>query len=253
MPAYTILIMKRNETDRRPVTLHISAALFWSVITLAVALPILGFLVSVGFVAPAWLKLDFNSMKHQVEQAEKVKEEGEAAKATMEQLKITLDAERKARAEAEGKITMSETARTEATTKLTEIEAEMLAMKQSLATYEQLLKPKLERELLQCVGLTASAVGNKVSYSLSFAKVGQTAKLPDGLTARVRVIAGDNAMAMNADTSKDKVVNHTLDVKNDLALKGDLEVMLPPDTTRLIDVKVFDKDSKPVGYCWKTF
>lgn len=253
MPAYTILIMKRNETDRRPITLHVSAALFWSTIILAVALPVLGFLVSVGWVAPAWLKLNFKSMEHQVEVAEKVKKEGEEAKQELATLLAKLDDERKARAEAETKTTMSETARSEATAKLTQMEGEMLALKQSVATYEQLLKPKLERELLQCVNLTASVgEGNKVSYSLSFAKLAQSTKLPEGLTARVRVIAGDNALAMSASTAKDTIVNHTLDTK-DLAIKGTLAVQLPPDTTRLIDVKVFDKTSKPVAYCWKTF
>jgi hypothetical protein len=244
--------MRRNETDRRPVTLHISVALFWSLITLAAALPVLGFLASVGWIAPAWLKMDFNSMRHQVELAEKTKLEGEAAKADLTVIQAKLDGERKARAEAETKATMSETARTEATTKLTTMETELLAMKQSLATYEQLLKPKLERELLQCVGLTASAEGNNVSYSLSFAKISQTTKLPDGLTARVRVIAGDNAMAMSA-SSGGKVVNHQLDVKKELMVKGTLQAEIPPNTTRLVDVKVFDKNAKPVGYCWKTF
>ena len=251
--AYTILIMKRNETDRRPITLHISAKLLYSAIVLAVALPVLGFLVSVGWVAPAWLKMDFNSMRHQVEQAEKVKEEGEAAKADLATLQAKLDDERKARAEAETKTTMAETARTEATTKLTEMEAELLTLKQSIATYEQLLKPKLERELLQCVNLTASAKGNMVSYSLNFAKITQSSKLPDGLTARVRVSAGDNALAMTAGSAKDKVVNHQMDAKKDLSLKGELQTDLPPDTTRMIDVKVFDATNKPVGYCWKTF
>ncbi|MFZ2587458.1 MAG: hypothetical protein WAZ18_05000 [Alphaproteobacteria bacterium] len=244
--------MKRNETDKRPITLHISKGLFWSSIVLAVALPIVGFGLSAGVVAPAWLKLDFSSMQHKVELAEKIQKEGEVAKAEMADVKTKLDEERKLRAEAETKVTMSETAREEATTKLTEMEQELLALKQSVATYEQLLKPKLSRELLQCVNLTASMDGNVVNYSLSFAKVGQTAKLPAGLVARVRVVAGDNAVAMSTATSGDKVVNHTLDTTKDLALKGSLSVTLPPDTTRLIDVKVFEKD-KPVGYCWKAF
>lgn len=252
MPAYTILIMRRNETDRRPVTLHISAFLFWSVISLAVLLPVGGFLVSAGMIAPAWLKLDFNSMQHQVAQAEKIKAENAAMKDTYGKLQSQLDSERRLRAEAETKFTMSETARSEATTKLTQMEGDMVTLKRSVASYEQLLKPKLDRELLQCVNLEATYASGKVEYSLSFAKLTKTLQLPAGLTARVRIVTGDNAVDMEHN-SANRVFNTPINAKGDLHLKGEAAMSVPADTTRLIDVKVFDSAGKPVGYCWKTF
>lgn len=253
MPAYTILIMKRNETDRRPLTLHISTQLFWSLLVLAVALPIGGFLVSAGVIAPAWLKLDFNSMRHQVQKAEEMRKEYTAFKAEYEQMKDQLDTERKQRAEAEAKNTMAETARSEATAKLTQLEGEVLTLRQSVATYEQLLKPKLERELVQCVNLDAGYKDGKVTYSLNLAKTSAGVSLPAKLTARVSVIVGDNALVMqNAGNRATR--NVTLETGKSLAIKGDFAQEIPTDTTRLIDIKVFDGGgNKPVGYCWKTF
>jgi hypothetical protein len=70
MPAYTILLMRKDDPGRRPVTIHISSGLFWSFITLAVGLPIGGFLVSAGVLAPAWLKLNVQNMKQEVENAQ---------------------------------------------------------------------------------------------------------------------------------------------------------------------------------------
>jgi hypothetical protein len=252
MPAYTILIMRRNETDRRPLTLHISAGLFWSLIFLAVALPVGGFLVSAGVIAPAWLKLDFTSMQQQVKQAERIQKENKALKDQFSQLQTQLDNERRLRGEAETKATMAETAQKEATTRLTEQEGDMVTLKKSVASYEQLLKPKLDRELLQCVGLEADATASGVTYSLSFAKLTKTADLPAGLTARVRVVTGDNAVDMEHNATSTKMVTTPINAK-DLHLKGQLAVAVAPDTTRLIDVKVFDSAGKPVGYCWKTF
>jgi hypothetical protein len=253
MPDYTILIMKRNETDRRPLTFHISSLVFWLVISLAVLVPVLATAVAVGWVAPAWLKLDFHSMENRVAMADKTILENEAIKRELDDVKSKMDGERAAYAEAETKLTMAETARAEATTKLTQMESEMIALKQSVATYEQLLKPKLDRELLQCVNLEARVVQGVVQYGTTLTKLGQNMKLPSKMTARVRVIVGDNAMAMQGDAHKNMQVSHDLNPAKGLDVKGTLKLDIPPDTTRLLDVKVFDESNKPVGYCWKTF
>lgn len=250
MPGYTILIMKRNATDRRPITLHFAGWFLWSLLFLAIALPIGGFLVSVGYVAPAWLNLNVKSMQHQVEEAAKIKEESAGALEEVERMKGQLDQERKMRAEAEAKLTMAETARTEATTKLTELEGETVTLRRSVASYEQLLKPKLSRELVQCVNFDVSEKAGKVDYSVTFAKLTKTQALPK-LNVRIRVVAGDNAVALDEARGGGKVVNTPLE--KDLRVKGDLAMNLPADATRLIDVKVLDESNKPVGYCWKTF
>lgn len=251
MPGYTILIMKRNATDRRPVTLQMPGWLLWGSLVLAITLPIVGFLVSVGYVAPAWLKLDFQSMQHQVEEAAKIRKDQAEIQGELERLKGQVDEERKLRAEAEAKLTMAETARGEATTKLTELEVEAVTLKRSVASYEQLLKPKLARELVSCVNQEASQVGdNKVSYGVTFAKLTRTQALPP-LTVRVRVVAGDNAVELDEGAGGGKVETHKLGA--DLRVRGEMDIALPKDTTRLIDIKVFDEANKPVGYCWKTF
>lgn len=258
MPSYTILFMRKDVTDRRPVTIHISGKLFWGAIITAVGLPIVGFLVSLGFVAPAWLKVNVHSMEQAVETAEKTLQPLQKQNADLAKRKGEMEAQlkqlREQLAQTETKFTMAETARTEATTRLGTAETELITLKQSLATYERLLKPKLSRELVECVDLTVGYANGQVSYKTSLAKISKTAKVPDVLTARVRVLTGDNAVAMEQGQNSGNTVTQQLQVNKSPNLSG--QIALPTTqaegTTRLVDVKVYDGNT-PVGYCWKTF
>lgn len=252
MPAYTIMFMRKDSTDSRPRTIHISTRLFWSVALLAVALPVAGFVLSAGWVAPAWLKLNVKSMEAKVQKAEETTKQNEGLSDTVEKLKAQLDTERKARAEAEARVTMAETARTESTSRLTELEGESINLKRSLATYERLLKPKLTKELVQCVDMSASYANGQVTYGASFSKISSAVTLPDNLVARVRVLAGDNAVAMEGGSSAQTQVNVPLSLAKQQRIKGSMALNLPPDTTRLLDIKVF-QDTQVIGYCWKSF
>lgn len=258
MPSYTILFMRKDVTDRRPVTVHISGKLLWTLILTAVALPIIGFMVSLGFVAPAWLKVNVHSMEQAVETAEKTLQPLQQQNADLAKRKGEMEAQlkqlRELLAQTETKFTMAETARTEASTRLGNAEAELITLKKSLATYEKLLKPKLSRELVECVDLTADYSNGQVSYKTSFAKISKTSKVPDLLTARVRVLTGDNAVAMEQGQTGNNTVNHQLEINRSPSLKGQLALpsTQAEGTTRMVDVKVYDGNT-PVGYCWKTF
>jgi|GEM_PF-6016452 len=258
MPAYTILLMRRDSTDRRPHTIHIGVGLFWFLVISAFALPILGFLISFGFLAPAWLNLDFKSMQQSVNEAKKnlqpLQQQNADLAARKEVLEKQLQVEREARAKADAEVMMARTARVEAANRMAELEGDVISLKKSLATYEKMLKPKLDRELVQCVNLDANYTSGTVVYHTNFAKIVKSATLPASLNARVRVLTGDNAMVMEQGISNGTVVNHTVDMAHDPQIKGNIP--LPParanGTTRLLDVKIFN-GTTPVGYCWKTF
>jgi hypothetical protein len=258
MPAYTILFMRKDSTDRRPHTIHIGVKLFWFLLLTAIGLPILGFLVSFGILGPAWLKLDFENMKQSVDEAKQSiqpLQQQNAELATKKQtLEQQLQAEREGRAKAETEVTMSRTARAEAASRMAEMEGELITLKKSLATYEKLLKPKLEREMVQCVDLSAAYANGQVTYKSNFAKVSKNMNVPNGLIARVRVLSGDNAVAMEQGQAGGAVVNHNLDLSRTSSLKGQipLAASVAEGTTRLLDIKVFD-GAKPIGYCWKAF
>lgn len=252
MPAYTIMFMRKDSTDSRPRTIHISARLFWSIVLLSVALPIAGFVLSAGWAAPALLKLNFKSMEAKVQQAEQTTKQNETLAEQLDKVKVQLDTERKARAEAEARVAMAETARSTSTGRLTELEGENINLKRSLVTYEKLLKPKLAKELVQCVDLSATYADGQIAYGATFSKISAAAKLPDNLVARVRVLAGDNAVAMEGASSGQTQVNVPLNLSKQQRIKGSVALQLPPDTTRLLDIKVF-QDTQVIGYCWKSF
>lgn len=256
VPSYTILFMRQDLTDRRPFRLHISTGLFWTLILLAFGLPILGFAVSAGVIAPAWLKINVKNMQETVEMAEKslqpLQEQNTALASQKTTLEGQLKAEMQRRAEAEARVTMAETARIEASSKLGELEGELLNLRRSLATYERLLKPKLQRELVECVSENVTAEGSQVSYSLTFAKVTRTTRVPDDLKVTIRILTGNNAVEMEQGNASAASSVQTLNLSKAQTLKGKFVVTLAPDTTRLLDVKVLDGNT-PVGYCWKAF
>lgn len=256
MPSYTILFMRRDVTDRRPLTLHISKQLFWTLILMAVGLPIFGFALSAGILAPVWLKFDMKSMKQTVENAEKtlvpLQRKNESLSADKSKLSEQLKEEMQRRAEAEARVTMAETARVEASNRLATLEGEMLDLKRSLATYERLFKPKLQRELVECVDQDIAYAGNKLSYNLTFARVAKNLTIPPSLSVQVRVMSGNNAVAIEQAGANAVVTTHVLDLSKSQHVKGTFTVTLPTDTSRLLDVKVLDGNT-PVGYCWKSF
>ncbi|MBI1308927.1 MAG: hypothetical protein GC129_03570 [Proteobacteria bacterium] len=258
MPSYTILIMRKDVTDRRPHTIHIGTKLFWFLILFAVGAPIVGFVVSAGWIAPSWLKFNMHSMEQKVEKAEKNLQPLQQQNADLAQRKATLEDQLKTAREAlatlETKSTMAETARTEAATRLAAAETELITLKQSLATYEKLLKPKLEKELLQCVNLDVDYKGGVVSYKTTFSKIGQNMNVPAVLNVRVRALTGDNAVSMEQGQNQAQTATHQLQLAKSPTVSG--KIPLPEaqatGTTRLVDLKVYD-GSTPVAYCWKAF
>lgn len=257
MPSYTILLMRADRTDMRPFRAHIGVKTFWFMLILAIGLPIFGFLISVGVLAPAWLKLDFQSMQQSVEEAQHNLQPLQQQNADLSNKKQQLEAQlrelRTSHAQVETEVTMARTARTEASNRIAEMEGELITLKKSLASYEKLLKPKLERELVECVDMVATYENNQVTYRSSFVKVAKSATLPERLNARVRVTAGDNAVAMQQGQGGN-AINHNLEMSRSTSIKGTLQLpaSVADGTTRLLDIKVYD-GNKAVGYCWKAF
>lgn len=258
MPSYTILLMRQDRTDKRPFRIHMGVKTFWFLVFLAIGLPIAGFLISVGILAPAWLKLDFKSMQQSVEEAEHslqpLQQQNAELASKKQQLETQLKQVREEHAQAETEITMARTARMEASSRIAQMEGELITMKKSLASYEKLLKPKLERELIECVDTTATFENNQVSYKSNFVKVSKSATIPSTLQAKVRVMAGDNAMVMEQGQSANTTVTHSLEMARSQSIKGTIQLPATQaaGTTRVLDIKVFD-GNKPVGYCWKAF
>jgi septal ring factor EnvC (AmiA/AmiB activator) len=258
MPSYTILLMRQDRTDKRPFRIHLGIKTFWFLVIMAVGLPIAGFLISVGILAPAWLKLDFKSMQQSVEEAEHSLQPLQKQNAELASKKTQLEAQlkqvREEHAQAETEITMARTARAEASNRIADMEGELITLKKSLASYEKLLKPKLERELIECVDTNVTYANNQVSYKSNFMKTSKTASVPAVLQARVRVMAGDNAVAMEQSETGNNVINHTLEMARSQSLKGtiNLPATQAAVATRILDIKIFD-GNKPVGYCWKAF
>lgn len=258
MPSYSILMMRTDATDKRPWRFTIHRGLFWMLMMMAVGLPILGFFISFGWIAPNWLQMNMTSMKKEVKEAEASLQPLQQQNAQLAERKALMESQivtmRTALAEAETKITMAETARATATERLTQLEAEVITLKQSVAKYEAMLKPKttMARELLQCNDLDVRLAGNTVEYSTSFSKVRADAVVPSRLTVQAKLAAGDNAVALEQAKQTGPVQNQTLEMAKSPRVKGKMTTAGQIASMRMLELRILN-GAQQVGYCWKSF
>jgi septal ring factor EnvC (AmiA/AmiB activator) len=250
--------MRTDATDKRPWRINIGRNLFWVLTLGACSLPLLGFFVSVGWIAPNWLKFNMSNMQEAVAEAEATLQPLQQQNAQLAERKALLETQiatmRGQLAEAETKATMAETARTEAATRLGQLEAEVVNLKQSVAKYEAMLKPKssVQRELVQCNDLSAIVKAGKVNYSSTFSRLRRDANLPSKLTVQVRLAQGDNAVLLEQAKQAAGVVNHTLEMNKSPKVAGSLTLPPTQGGLRMLDMKVLN-GSTQIGYCWKSF
>jgi hypothetical protein len=258
MPSYSILLMRTDATDKRPWRFTIHRGLFWFLMILAIGLPILGFFISFGWIAPNWLQMNMTSMRAEVKEAEASLQPLQQQNAQLAERKVTLEAQvakmRSALAETETRATMAETARSTAAERMTQLEAEVITLKQNLAKYEAMLKPKSgnSRELLQCNDLDVQLAGNTVKYATSFSKIRREAVIPARLTIQVRVAAGDNVIALEQAKHIGPLQNVTLEMAKNPRANGEINLTGQVGGMRMLEMRILN-GAQQVGYCWKSF
>jgi hypothetical protein len=258
MPSYSILMMRTDATDKRPWRFTIHRGLFWFMMLLAVGLPVMGFFVSFGWIAPNWLQMNMTSMRAEVKEAEASLQPLQQQNAQLAERKSALETQvntmRGALAEAETKATMAETARTAATERMAQLEAEVITLKQSIAKYEAMLKPKtgVTREILQCNDLEIQIAGTNVKYATSFSKVRREAVVPSRLTVQVKLAMGDNAMALEQAKQTGPLQNLTLEMAKNPRVSGQIALNGQTGSMRMLELRILN-GAQQVGYCWKSF
>ena len=260
MPSYSILMMRTDATDKRPWRFTVNRGLFWCLVLLAGGLPVLGFFVSFGWIAPNWLQMNISSMRTAVKEAEATLQPLQQQNAQLAERKAVLEAQittmRNALAEAETKATMAETARASASERLGQLEAEVITLKQSIAKYEAMLKPKTtgaNRELLQCNDLEARIEGTNVVYETSFSRISRDATIPARLTVQARLAVADNAMLLEQAKRTGQLQNSTLEMTKNPRVSGKIPFTTQqPGSLRMLDLRVLH-GTQQVAYCWKAF
>lgn len=257
--AYTLIIMRRDRTDVRPLTLHLSWKRLWGLVAMVFLLPILGFWISYTFIAPRVLGFDMKAMQNAKTYAEAqlapVKAENATLQARLAKLEESSKVDRGLRAEAEVRITQAETARAEAASRADGLEEEVLKLRQSIKFYEELMKPKTDQELVQCFNVNASASGNTVKYSLGLLKNNPNDKTPLDMKLYFTASSGSNAATLSAQ-KENATSQHSrsLTMVKDASLHGSFTAQLDKEGINMLDIKVRDKKTnKIIASCWKAF
>ena len=251
--------MRRDRTDVRPITVQVTRSVMLAFVATLVLLPLLGFFLAVKVLGPHWYGKRLSSLEKELAYMHEIKtpetDDMERLKDQLAILQEDLRTERQMRAEAEAKVTMAETARAEASGQSQEVEAELSSLRRTVAVYEELMKPRIDNELYQCFNISASYRSGKVNYQVSFLK--KNPKDNNSLETRVevRILHGDNIFAINrAQAYRQQPDNlHTVAFNKDYRLSGDIDMRLPNDGLRLLDIRGLNTANKVVAHCWQVF
>lgn len=253
--AYTLILMRRDRTDRKPVTVHLTYTRFWVLLVLLVGLPVAAFMVSYYLVAPAKLGADISQM--QADRAEALatlaplEEENDELKARVTQLQKTLQTERQQRAEAEARITIAETARYEGASRVGDMEEELISLRQSLKFYEELVRPKTERDLLKCFNISAEMKGKKLTYGINFLKNDTDNKDKIQVNVQMRILQGNAEMKTPETSEVEPIQSRSLGFTNSYRLTGSFTYEPTGGGLRILDVRGLDEENRVIAHCWK--
>ena len=257
---YTITIIRRDRTDVQPRTFHATRLRIMLWVLVLIVLPVVGFYVSYKFVAPFQLGADIQSLKSRTKEAEDVADAMEAQhEAIVEEnsrLRDALRQEREQKAELEAKMTITETARQEVSDQFNLQEKELISLRENVKFYEQFMKPVSERAPLQCFNMKVSEAGGKVKYGVSFMKNDRKDKEKISIGIKFRVLAGNNARAINTTEADTREPDHTrkASLTLDASVSGTFTPKAKlPEGLRLLDIKGYDSQNQVIAHCWKAF
>ncbi len=255
--SYTFIIMRKDRTDVRPVTLHLSWARLWSMIFVVIALPVIGFWISYTIIAPRVLGVDVEDMQNAKDYAEKklapVLQENARLKLENQKLTENIMEERDLRAGIEARITISETARIEATNRLSDVDSELISLRKSVRFYKELMKPKAEQDTMQCFNIKANVKSGKLFYGVNFLK--SDTKSKTNIVVEFRILSGDTAVDIDRNRVDVAAALHSrkISLAKDYRLTGSFKVSGLAQGLRILDIKAVNGKKETLAHCWKAF
>lgn len=257
---YTLIIMKKDSTERSPRTIHLSVFVIGLMSLFFFGLPVAGYVLFNKVVAPQQYE---SSLTETTENKEELLEQLTDAEAELTVLRIETDKlktiladERKHRAESEARATIAETAKVATGQQIASTETELRTLQRKVAFYEDLLKPKTEQERLQCYNMSATYSKGKLRYAVSFLKNDNKDKATLGVKARMRVIP---AVQTAQDGEADKpaaeypvLSTRSFSLTKAYTLSGNLNTTVDENMMHILDIEVKDTQNNLVAKCWQS-
>jgi len=258
---FTLILMETHRTDKAPRSLHLSRGRLAWVIAAIIGLPLIGFALGMLLFAPLFLNEEAQTARRDADDAQielrTLRQTEEDLLVQVVRLQEQLNAEQQARATAEARITIAETARAEAINRLQSLEGEVLQLGQRNAFFESFMTPQVDLDVLQCFNISAREEGNRVRYGVNFMKNDQSDRTRIAATVQFRVRTGEALLndSLNAEqrAETELPILHTVDIAmtKDVRTTGSFEAELPDEGLKILDIRAIDAEGNALAHCWK--
>lgn len=254
--SYTFILIARDSTNRDSFHVDIRKSVFWILATLVVLSPF-----AVGFSLYYWLlpsydKLQLDAVNHntttlkkQLEQVRLAYKEASDGKRMAED---QLQKERAENASAQARVAITENMRATSSTRMQELEKNVLDLEGKLQFYRDLIQPDGNNNSLTCYNLDVKSEKNLIRYSMGWMRTAGGPPKMD-VKVRVRVLAGVDALNMNVPDKGSFIKTQPMTIKKESRLTGEIRVNIPSTGVRILDVRAYGPKETVLGNCWKTF
>lgn len=257
---YTFIMMRPDRTDKGARSFTVPKSLFWGLLILAVTAPFVVYYLTYHIIAPTRLIPEVGELREKMvsvkDEIYSLQMENKKLNEQNDQLTTDVNENKQMRAEAETRITIAETARATATTKMQSLEDKIYELEQAVSFYEAFFKPDTEKEVMQCFNISIDKNEDKLKYGVNFLTLDQASRERIKAKVHYKVISGKNVKDMTAGrhekSQSDKVED--LSMVKTVRLSGELTVKnLMSDGLNVLDIKAYDVDNKVIAHCWKAF
>ncbi len=257
---FTVILMEAERTDKQPRSFRLTRQRLVWLITAFIGVPVLGFVLGLLVFAPLILNDDAQQAKRSAstlaKQVERMSTELTKLREEFHTSRQTLTEEQQSRATAEARITMAETARLEAISRLQALEDEVFQLTRQNAFYESFMQPGNNKATLQCFNISAKHSGSTVTYGVNFMKNNQKDRARVEAKVQFRVRVGEALLAdgeLEADHGSPVLATKDIAMVRDVRTTGSFKADVPSSGLRILDITALNKKGETIAHCWKSF
>lgn len=256
--AYHITIFTQDNTSRGGRHFKVRKPIFWVSLLLFLILPSLAHYTIMFHIMPNYVVRKAQGMEEEITGLASgvytLEEENTLLKKKLHQITKELEGEQARRSEYEARIAIAENARSSFANKAQKLEQEVIDLRASTKFYEDILNPSETVGALQCYNITAEMKKGTLKYGVNFLYSDQNNNKSETYKVVVNVMSGVKASDLESMNVQDGDEVREVTFKKSYTLTGSLDVNLPSDKLRMLDIRAYAAGSDElVGHCWKAF
>lgn len=256
--AYHITIFTHDNTSRGGRHFKIRKPLFWMCLVLFLILPSVAHYTIIFHIMPTYAVKKAQGMEEEITGLASgvytLEEENTLLKKRLKSITGELEEEQAIRSEFEARISIAENARASFANKSQQLEQEVIDLRASTKFYEDILNPSETVGELQCYNITTSLKKGTLKYGVNYLHQNQNNTTSKKYKIVVNVMSGVKASDLESMNVQDGDDVKTVTFKKSYTLKGSLDVNLPDNKLRMLDIRAYQHGTdKLVGHCWKAF